>query len=105
MRSASFLLCLATLTLLTSPSFAEDMVEFLSGSKVLGKVLAIRKEAKEFDFEATISGRTVKRTYAYDKVKAVTINGKRYVLTAKTESASVGRRGPSRQTAGDSSGS
>ena len=38
---------------------------------------AIRQEAREFDFEALIGGRTITRTYTYDKVEAVTINGKR----------------------------
>jgi uncharacterized protein with FMN-binding domain len=92
------------LTFLTGQSSAEDLVEFLSGSKVRGKVLAIRKEAKEFDFETSIGSRTISRTYSYDKVEAVTINGKRYVLNAKPESASGDSTGHTAGRSGDTPG-
>ncbi len=105
MRSLPVLLCLSMLTLATSPSFAEDLVEFLSGSKVRGRVLAIRKEAREFDFEASIGSRTVARTYSYDKVEAVTINGKRYVFNAKTEPGSTSRGDSSGHVTSDPGGS
>ncbi len=60
MRFLQVLLCLSTLTSLTRTSLAQDLVELLNGSKVQGKVLAIRKEASEFDFGVSIGGRTVK---------------------------------------------
>jgi len=63
---------------------AADLVEFLSGSKISGTVKEIRKEKKEFDFEATIGSRTSVRTYPFGKVHAVTIKGKRFVLTPKS---------------------
>ncbi|MCH5376926.1 MAG: FMN-binding protein, partial [Planctomycetes bacterium] len=102
-----------TLTSLSRPAFANDLVEFLSGSKVTGKVLTIRKDAREFDFEASVGGRTITRTYSYDKVEAVTIDGKRYVLNTKATPASGISSGnsdastsdPSGQTASDSDGS
>lgn len=74
---------------------ADDVVEFLSGSKVFGKIKAIRKEAKEFDFEAKIGTQTYTRTYPYSKVHAVTINGKRFVLTEKTAASTGTSRGSS----------
>jgi uncharacterized protein with FMN-binding domain len=57
-----------------------DELEFLNGTKVQGTVKGIRKADKEFDFETRIGRRNMTRTYAYDKVHAVTMNGKRYVL-------------------------
>lgn len=72
---------------------AEDVVEFLNGSKARGAMKEIRKEKKEFDFEALIGGQKLLRTYTFDKVHAVTMNGQRHVLTekgAKSETASTG---------------
>ena len=54
----------------TNFACADDEVEFLSGAKVQGKVKAIRKEQKEFDFEVQMAGRTLVRTYPYTKVHA-----------------------------------
>ena len=68
-------------TLSSNQAIAEDSVEFLSGSKITGKVKEIRKAAKEFDFVATVGSRTVVRTYPFAKVHAVTMNDKRFVLT------------------------
>ena len=71
--------------LFSAPSLsAEDVVEFLSGAKMTGTVTEIRKDAKEFDFEATIGARTVASTYPFAKVHAVTYQGSRFVLTPKT---------------------
>jgi len=91
------------LTFLARTSRAQDSVELLNGSKVQGKVLAIRKETREFDFEVSIGGQTIKRTYAYDKVEAVTINGKRYVLNSKPESSGGGSSGHATGNSGGSS--
>ncbi len=62
-------------------SAVADSVEFLSGAKAEGTVTAIRKAAKEFDIEVKIGTRTLVRTYTFDKVHAVTMKGKRFVLT------------------------
>ncbi len=62
---------------------AQDSVEFLNGTELAGKILQIRKQAKEFDFECEIAGKTVKQTIAYSKVHAVRLGGKRFVLTPK----------------------
>ncbi|NND97719.1 MAG: FMN-binding protein [Pirellulaceae bacterium] len=76
---------LVVLTLVCGSSvFAVDLVEFLSGAKVSGTVKEIRKTAKEFDFQATIGTRTSVRTYPFSKVHAVTLDGKRFVLTPKS---------------------
>lgn len=60
---------------------AQDVVEFVSGSRLEGNVTAIRKDDKEFDFTSTINGRTTSRTFPFSQVHAVTLNGKRHVLT------------------------
>jgi uncharacterized protein with FMN-binding domain len=72
---------------------SEDIVEFLSGAKMTGTVTEIRKEAKEFDFEAKIGSRTVSRTYPFAKVHAVTYRGSRFVLTPMTASDSKSEPG------------
>ena len=59
---------------------AQDTVEFLNGTKLTGKILEIRKVDKEFDFESTIAGQSVSRTFQYSVVHAVTFNGKRFVI-------------------------
>lgn len=66
----------------------EDQVEFLNGTTLVGKVLSIRKTDKEFDFQSSIAGRDVSRTYQYSDIHAVTFNGKRFVINKK---ASTGR--------------
>ncbi len=68
-----------------------DTVEFLNGTRVTGKVKAIRKAKREFDFELTIGGKTFVRTYPFSKVHAVTLNGKRFIVTAKAAAAKPGR--------------
>jgi uncharacterized protein with FMN-binding domain len=74
---------LLSLLLVVIPAgcWADDLVEFLSGSKLTGNVKQIRKEQKEFDFEVTVGARTSVRTYPFNRVHAVTMNGKRFVLT------------------------
>jgi uncharacterized protein with FMN-binding domain len=66
---------------------AQDQIEFLNGTTLSGKILEIRKPDKEFDFETSIGGRTISSTYSYAKVHAVVLNGKRFVLTPKSDEA------------------
>ncbi|MCA9121780.1 MAG: FMN-binding protein [Planctomycetaceae bacterium] len=73
---AVFLLVFAPTMLL-----AEDLVEFLNGARATGSMGEIRKDKKEFDFEIQLGGRKLVRTYSFDKVHAVTMQGKRHVLT------------------------
>jgi len=68
---------------------AEDLVEFVSGAKARGTVKEIRKADKEFDIEIQLGGRGLVRTYTFDKVLAVTIKGKRYVLNKKGQESSA----------------
>ncbi len=70
-----------------------DTVEFLNGTKVEGDIKQIRKAKKEFDFEMTVQGRTLVRTYPYSKVHAVTMKGRRYVLTPKPAATGNGKSG------------
>lgn len=78
---------------------AQDSVEFLNGTTMEGKILEIRKNAKEFDIESVVGGQNIKRTYPYSKVHAVTYKGKRFELTPM-----VNAEGPQSGTAGDRSG-
>ena len=61
-----------------------DLIEFQGGSKLEGKVTKIDKEARTVTIDAEISGRTLNRTYPYDKIHAVTLGEKRYVLNEKS---------------------
>lgn len=71
----------------STTSLAEDLVELLNGTQLSGKMIGIRKDEREFDFESSFGGKLVKQTYFYDKVHAVTFGGKRFVITPMTESA------------------
>ncbi|QDT04038.1 FMN-binding domain protein [Rubripirellula lacrimiformis] len=77
----AFLLVITTMWGSASSGTAQDRVEFLSGAKLQGKILQIRKDAKEFDIETMLGGRKFTRTYPYSKVHAVTIGDKRFELT------------------------
>lgn len=95
----SFKWLLVLLTVPWSAAWGLDQIEFLSGAKVSGKVTAIRKEVKEFDFELRIGGRTMVRTYPYAKVRSVTIDGKEYVLTSRADVTSAGTNAKERSEA------
>ncbi len=75
--------CLASMG--ASLAKGQDSVVFLNGTELSGKILEIRKADKEFDFQTTIAGQTVKRTYQYSTVHAVTFNGKRFVINEITD--------------------
>ncbi len=72
---------------------AQDEVELMSGAKLTGKMGPIRKTEKEFDFSARIGNRSIKRTYQFAQVHAVTINGRRFVLTPKAAASVEGEQG------------
>ncbi len=55
------------------PVVGEDPVEFLGGTKLNGRILDIRKPDKEFDFQTTATGKTIRQTYPDDKVHAVAV--------------------------------
>lgn len=88
--------CILLLCVLTPFSAsAEDLVEFLNGAKARGTVKEIRKQKKEFDFEVQLGGRTLVRTYTFDKIQAVTMNGKRYEFAKRAASGlGANRVGP-----------
>lgn len=81
MRFAAVASVLLSVLLVGSPAVAADVVEFVSGAKMSGVVTEIRKDDKEFDFEAKVGGRTMTRTYPFHKVHAVTYRGSRFVIT------------------------
>jgi uncharacterized protein with FMN-binding domain len=83
-RGGRVLAAITFIAALTSTSgSAQDTVEFLNGAKVQGEIKQIRKAEKEFDFESMVGSRAFTRTYPFSKVHAVTMQGKRYVLTPK----------------------
>ncbi len=67
-------------------SHAQDSIEFLNGTSMECKILEIRRAAKEFDIETKLGGKTLRQTYPYGKVHAVTFKGSRFELTPKTPS-------------------
>ena len=74
---------------------AEDVIEFLTGAKVVGEVTSIDKEKKLVSFSAKIGERSFDREYPYSKIHAVTYRGKRFVLNAMGASAAgPGGTGP-----------
>ena len=78
------LIILAALAAAPAAAHSEDLVEFLTGAKAHGHVSEIRKADKEFDFVLNLAGQSLTRTYAFSQVHAVTMNGKRFVLTENT---------------------
>jgi len=77
-----FLLC-AMLWLGARAAFAADTIEFLTGAKLEGRVVAIDKEQRVVEFEATIAGTARRRKYAYDKIHRVVWGGKEYEVTKR----------------------
>ena len=73
-----------TLALGLPPSLrAADQIEFVNGASLSGQVIAIHKQTREVEFEATIAGNKQTRRYPYARVHAVIWKGKRYVVTPK----------------------
>lgn len=70
-----------------SAAVTGDVVEMLNGSKLTGRVIEIRKQDKEFDFQSRIGARTLTRTLPFSAVHAVVLRGSRHVLTPLTTSA------------------
>lgn len=81
MRSQPVIAAILAVMLSAGGATADDVVEFVSGATMSGVVTEIRKEQKEFDFEAQVGSRTVSRTYPFHKVHAVTYRGNRFVIT------------------------
>ncbi|MGB7344684.1 MAG: FMN-binding protein [Pirellulaceae bacterium] len=71
-------------------SRADDQIEFLNGTTVSGKILSIRKADREFDFQVDFGGRQIDQTHTYEKVHAVTWNGKRFVINPMKTIATSG---------------
>ncbi|MCA9126099.1 MAG: FMN-binding protein [Planctomycetales bacterium] len=81
-RCISSVTLLAPLLILSIPALAEDdVVEFLNGSKLNGTVVDIKPAEKQFDLESKIGQQTIRKTYQFSDVHAVTLKGKRHVLT------------------------
>jgi uncharacterized protein with FMN-binding domain len=92
---------------------ADDVIEFLAGSKVEGRVIKIDKEAKTVAFEAKFGENTLTRVFPYGRIHAVTYQGKRYVLnplpapagsTGKPDSGAAKTPGNAGNPSGSSAG-
>ena len=60
-----------------------DVIEFLSGAKAEGEVKKIDKDGRTIEFDLQVGDRSLTRTYPYDKIHAVTMGEKRYVLNPR----------------------
>jgi uncharacterized protein with FMN-binding domain len=63
-----------------------DTIEFLNGSRLEGSVTAIDTKGKTVTFRAVVAGRASSQTYGYGQIHAVTMKGRRHVLTPKPAS-------------------
>ncbi len=79
--------CIASFVIGFASILCADEVEFTTGRKLQGKVKSIRTKVKEFDFQFQLGGKTFTRTYKFSVVRAVTMNGKRHVLTPPSASS------------------
>jgi len=91
---------------LSMPSLAsaQDVIEFLSGAKVEGKVTTIDAQGKQVTFEAVIGGKSFPRVYGYDRIHAVQYQGKRYVINEKVDTPTTPVRRPTTPAASTPSG-
>ena len=83
MKTVYFII-FATLSL-AFPASGQDLIEFLNGTDLKGKVIKIHKADREVEFEALIAGKTETKRYPYTTIHAVTWKGKRYVVTKKKD--------------------
>ena len=103
-RALAPVAALLALILLPALPASADQIEFLSGAKVQGKLVEIKKEEKQVVFEAVISNSPVVRTYSYGQIHAVTIGDKRYVINEKSDSPTPRTGGSSASSPSTSSG-
>ncbi len=80
--AATALLAALLVAFLTGVGAAEDVIEFLSGAKMVGEVTSIDKQKKLVAFSTKIGKRNLEKEYPYSKIHAVTYQGKRFVLNA-----------------------
>jgi uncharacterized protein with FMN-binding domain len=88
--AATALLAALLVGLLAGVGLAEDVIEFLSGAKMVGEVTSIDKQKKMVSFSSKIGQRSFEREYPYSKIHAVTYRGKRFVLNATDGAAATG---------------
>jgi uncharacterized protein with FMN-binding domain len=81
-------LLLLMLPLAVPSAAVADVLELLSGASIEGKVTGIDKEKREVTFSRVVGSRSYARAYPYAKIHAVTMEGKRYVLTQMPDGAS-----------------
>jgi len=77
---------LTVFLLLGSAVAMADELEFVSGSKVQGQVVA--RDESTITFSTTISGRSYTRKYPISRIRALTVDGKREEFQPAAESSS-----------------
>lgn len=90
------LLWMVSLVLLPAGRGSADVVELLSGSKVEGEI--VEKDEQSVTMRVVIGGRAYTRTYAMERVHAITADGQRTVVNPKAgeEDSRPDATGPSR---------
>jgi uncharacterized protein with FMN-binding domain len=68
---------------------AADGIEFLNGAKLNGRILRVDSEKHEVSLEVTIAGSTRARTYPYNKIHRLWLNGVEREITPKNEVSGV----------------
>jgi uncharacterized protein with FMN-binding domain len=97
-RLTIFCSALLTILLCGSPAAAEDLIELVTGAKVRGEV--VDRNDKEVSVKQTISGRTFTRAYPLKSIAAITVDGKREVLSAPSGTTGATKT-PSKTAVGD----
>ena len=70
----------------------QDSIEALSGSKLVGKITA--RDDKYVTIQVMLQGRTYARKFPVKLVHAITVDGKREILNAKSGAAEASPTGP-----------
>ncbi len=81
-----------------------DLIELLSGAKLEGTVTKIDKAAREVTISTSMGGRSYTRVYPYDRIHAVTLADKRYVLNEMPAAGSAPIRSKSTPASSSDSG-
>lgn len=70
--------------------FAEDVVVFTTGARATGKLIEVREDDREIDFEVRIGTVKLRRTYEFSRVSELTVDGERRVFGASSGTTPTG---------------
>ncbi len=71
---------------------AVDEVEFVSGAKARGTLKSIDEDKRTISFEVRIGKRKYTRTYPFDRVRAITVDGKRREISGGSGASSGAKK-------------